>query len=171
MKSITSIVAIAGLVVVLAAANFAISDRQAVINSGQPILLELGPVDPRSLMQGDYMVLRYHDRLFPPRDEMAELPRVGAFVIRLDDNNVGEFKRVDDGTELEPGEVLLQYKLRDERGRVRLGAESYFFQEGNAQLFDAGRYGVLHVDDSGKSVLIGLADENYQLIRPTGLVE
>lgn len=166
MKSATNIIAVAGLVIILGVANFVIGDRQAIVDSGQPVLLELGPVDPRSLMQGDYMVLRYHDRLFPPQSEVGKLPRTGAFVISLDENNVGEYQRVDHGEELADNEVLLQYKLRDERGRIRLGAESYFFQEGNAQLFNAGRYGVLHVDTSGKSVLIGLADENHQLIRP-----
>lgn len=165
MKSPGNILAIAGLVIILGAANFVIGDRQAIVDHGQPVLLELGPVDPRSLMQGDYMVLRYHDRLFPPRSIVDDLPRTGAFVISLDENNVGEYKRIDDGSGLADNEVLLQYKLRDERGRIRLGAESYFFQEGNAQLFNAGRYGVLHVDRSGKSVLIGLADENHQVIR------
>ena len=166
MRSPRNILAIAGLVIILGAANFVIGDRQAIVDSGQPVLLELGPVDPRSLMQGDYMILRYHDRLFPPRSERDELPRTGAFVITLDENNVGEYKRIDNGEALAENEVLLQYKLRDERGRIRLGAESYFFQEGNAQLFDAGRYGVLHVSRSGKSVLIGLADEDHQLIEP-----
>lgn len=165
MTSRRNMLAIAGLVIILAAANFVIGDRQAIVDHGQPVLLELGPVDPRSLMQGDYMILRYHDRLFPSRRDAGELSRTGAFVISLDENNVGEYERIDDGSELADNEVLLQYKLRDKNGRIRLGAESYFFQEGNAQQFDAGRYGVLHVSKSGKSVLIGLADENYQLIR------
>lgn len=166
MRSPANIIAIASLVIILGAANFVIGDRQAIVDDGQPVLLELGPVDPRSLMQGDYMILRYHDRLFPPRSVADDLPRTGAFVISLDENNVGEYQRVDDGGGLAENEVLLQYKLRDENGRIRLGAESYFFQEGNARLFDEGRYGVLHVSKSGKSVLVGLADDNHQLIEP-----
>lgn len=165
MMSPRNLIAIAGLVIILGAANFVIGARQAVVDAGQPVLLELRPVDPRSLMQGDYMVLRYHDRLFPPLAMAKDLPRTGAFVISLDENNVADFERIDDGGELAENEALLQYKLRDENGRIRLGAESFFFQEGNAQLFGAGRYGVLHVADNGKSVLIGLADEDHALIR------
>ncbi|MEL7186412.1 MAG: GDYXXLXY domain-containing protein [Pseudomonadota bacterium] len=166
MRSTTNLLAIAGLVIILGAANFVIFDRQAVVESGRPVLLELRPADPRSLMQGDYMVLRYHDRLFPTSGSDDDLPRTGAFVISVDENNVASFKRVDDGSELGSNELLLKYKLRYEKGRIRLGAESYFFQEGNASLFNAARYGVLHVAQNGTSVLIGLADENHQLIQP-----
>lgn len=166
MSARLNLLAVAGLVLVLGVANFVIADRQGVVEAGQPVLLELGPVDPRSLMQGDYMVLRYHDRLFPPREIRDGLPRTGAFIIRVDENDVGSFERIDDGRDLADNEVRLKYKLRDERGRIRLGAETFFFQEGNGPLFSAGAYGVLNVDESGNSVLIGLADENHQLITP-----
>jgi uncharacterized membrane-anchored protein len=156
--------AVAGLVVVLGATNYTIVQRQKVMDSGQPILLSLRPVDPRSLMQGDYMVLRYAKEAFPAHGDRDDLPRKGAFVVALDSNNVATFARVHDGGDLRENEALLQYKQVDARGTIRLGAESFFFQEGNAKLFSAARFGVLHVDASGKSVLIGLADEARQRI-------
>ena len=56
-----------GLVVILAAANWAIASRERLISSGEVVYLELAPVDPRSLMQGDYMSLRYRSTSPRPR--------------------------------------------------------------------------------------------------------
>ena len=52
-------------------------------------------------------------------------------------------------------EHLLLYRYR---GDLRLGAESFMFQEGDADLYSNARYGELKVDESGASVLIGLAE-------------
>lgn len=158
--------AIAGLVLVLGVANYTIAERQQVVDSGRPILLELRPVDPRSLMQGDFMVLRYADALFPPREQRDGLPARGAFVVQLDGDGVATFSRLDDGGALAANEARLRYKLIEKHGEIRLGAESFFFQEGQAELFNPARYGVLHADEAGNTVLVGLADEKRQRIVP-----
>jgi hypothetical protein len=44
---------------VLLVANFAIGQKEALIARGRPVFVALAPVDPRSLMQGDYMRLRF----------------------------------------------------------------------------------------------------------------
>ena len=64
-----------------------------------------------------------------------------------------------------PGEARIKYKLVDRFGGIKLGAESFFFEEGQAQRFASAEYGVLHVDEAGNSVLVGLADENGTLIQ------
>ena len=38
---------------------FNIIKNESVLNDGETVLLELRPVDPRSIMQGDYMALRF----------------------------------------------------------------------------------------------------------------
>lgn len=157
---------LAGLVLVIGAANYTIRDRQQVVDNGQPILLELRPVDPRSLMQGDYMTLRYAEPLFPDPEARGTLSRRGAFIVKLDAESVATYARLDDGTPLATDEVRLKYKLIDENGSLRLGAESFFFEEGQADVYNAARYGVLHVDVAGNSVLVGLADEEKVLLRP-----
>ena len=156
---------LAGLVLVVGAANYTIRDRQQVVDTGQPILLELRPVDPRSLMQGDYMTLRYAEKLFPNQSARGTLSRRGAFIVKLDADNVAKYSRLDDGTPLAMNEVRLKYKLLDERGSIRLGAESFFFEEGQADVYNGARFGVLHVDASGNSVLVGLADEGKVLLQ------
>lgn len=155
-----------GLVLVVGTANYIIRDRQQVVDDGQPILLELRPVDPRSLMQGDYMTLRYAEPLFPNPEARSTLSRRGAFIVKLDANNVATYSRLDDGSPLTTDEVRLKYKLLDEKGSIRLGSESFFFEEGQARIYNSARYGVLHVDSAGNGVLVGLADEDKVLLRP-----
>jgi uncharacterized membrane-anchored protein len=164
MKSGATWLVLIGAVVVLGSANYTIWQRQQVVDNGRPVLLELRPVDPRSLVQGDYMALAYADAVFPEPEARSRLPRRGSFIVALDADNVATFSRLDDGGLLGPEEVRIRYKLVDRFGGMRLGAESFFFQEGQAGLFGNAEYGVLHVDEAGNSVLMGLADENKQLL-------
>ncbi|ABF90315.1 conserved hypothetical protein [Myxococcus xanthus DK 1622] len=134
--------------------------KEHVLRSGTPVLLELAPVDPRSLIQGDYMVLDY--AISRERDaNPVTTAKDGNMVLRLDANGVGSFVRFDTpDTPLAPGELKLRYRLRKER--FRLGAEAFFFQEGHADRYEGARYGELRVADSGSSVLVGLRDAQRQ---------
>ena len=46
-------------VLILAVVNFGIWQNEKLIKNGEIVLLELAPLDPRSLMQGDYMALHF----------------------------------------------------------------------------------------------------------------
>jgi len=146
-------------VLVIGAINFMIVKKERTIASGRTMLLELAPADPRSLMQGDYMVLEYKIAGDIPK---LPLESSGRLVVSLDDNNVAKFVRFHKSETLSGGEHLLFYRNR--RG-LRLGAESFMFQEGRAELYSQARYGELKVDESGQSVLVGLRDEEF---RPLG---
>ncbi len=164
MKYVYNGLLLAGLVLVLAVANLNIQERQAIVDDGRPLLLQLRPVDPRSPMQGDYMELRYDRSVFPDTDIAERLPVAGSVILAVDDRNIGRFARIDDGTPPSAGEVRLRYKLRLDGGELRYGAESFFFQEGHAERYDKARFGVLHLDEAGSSVLIGLAGEDGKLL-------
>jgi uncharacterized membrane-anchored protein len=141
--------------------------NQWILAHGRPVLLELAPVDPRSLMQGDYMILRYEleQQLDLELDQPTELPRHGRLVLRLDEHGVGQFVRVDDDSPLTPDQLRLEYRLRDGwAGRLRIGAESFLFEEGRADEFAEARYAELIVADTGKAILVGLRDVNRQAI-------
>lgn len=157
---------LAGMVLVIGAANYTIRDRQQVVDDGQPMLLKLRPVDPRSLMQGDYMVLRYAEEAFPSAAQETNLSRRGAFIVKLDADNVATYSRLDDGSPLIANERRLKYKLLDKTGSIRLGAESFFFEEGQAHIYNGASFGILHVDTAGNSVLVGLADEDKVQLHP-----
>lgn len=153
-----------GLALVLAIANYDIVYKQEVVDEGTPILLELGPADPRSLMQGDYMTLRYADSVLPPAAIRESLPRRGTAVLELDGDGVARFGRLDDGTALGEHEHRLNFKRRLHRQGVSYGAEAFFFQEGDAERYSDAKYGVLHVDPDGDSVLVGLADADRKML-------
>ncbi len=164
MKLARILIVLAGLALVLGAVNLSIAEKEETLANGRQVLLELRPVDPRSLMQGDYMTLRYADALFPDKETAAKMPLHGSVVLKVDDTGVATFVRADDGSALQDGEIRLGYKLLVNTRNLRYGAESFFFQEGDAQLYNNARYGVLRVDDAGSSVLVGLAGEDKRLI-------
>ena len=169
MKMIRIVVALAGLALVLGAVNLSIAEKEDTLANGRLVLLALRPLDPRSLMQGDFMRLRYADTVFPDKATAETMPLRGTVILKLDENGVASFARADDGSELQEGETRMHYKLKVFGTELRYGAESFFFQEGDANLYDNARYGVLRVDDAGASVLVGLADENRTVIsKPEG---
>jgi uncharacterized membrane-anchored protein len=146
--------------------------KQRILASGQTVLLPLAPVDPRSLMQGDYMQLRYELELeveqafghpFHELHDRGDIPRHGELVIEVDDESVGHFVRIDDGTPLQERERLLEYRLREDWGQnLRVGADTFLFEEGSAALYQNARFGELVVSDDGEAILVGLRDADKQ---------
>lgn len=149
-------------IIILASVNIAIYRKEQLRTQGTVLLLELAPVDPRSLMQGDYMQLRYRIA------EMVHTERrQGYLVVERDENQVAHFKAVYDGvTSLSPHQYLLRFRKRG-LGTTYLGAESFFFQEGHAQLYQTAHYGELRVSPTGESILVGLRDAERKPLRPT----
>lgn len=146
----------------LAFTNFSIFQKEQTLEKGQLVLLDLRPADPRSLMQGDYMNLRY---AIMNDIDAQEIPTRGFVVVTLDSNNVAALVRTQKLAQpLFDGEHAIKYYAQD--WDVSIGAESYFFQEGHAERFDVARYGALKVDKSGESVLFGLYDEGFRHIQP-----
>ena len=144
---------------VLVAANYLIVTKEKTLARGRTMLLELAPVDPRSLIQGDYMELRYALARNIPKGQLKK--DKGQIVLSLDANAVARFVRVHRGEKLKEGEYLLFYR---NRGELRLGAESFMFQEGDAGLYSKAKYGELKADASGKSVLVGLRGLDFKLL-------
>jgi uncharacterized membrane-anchored protein len=153
---------IALAVLVLAALNYGIYEKEQIKKNGETLLLELAPVDPRSLMQGDYMRLRYAIGRKVPVKELASHQKRGYMVIRQDENNVAQFARFHKGEDLTEGEKLLHFHKKYRS--VRIVPDSFFFQEGHAKYYQNAKYGVFKFDDSGNRLLVGLADENRQTI-------
>lgn len=152
---------IAGLLAVLVAVNLLIAHKEQVVRGGDRVLLPLAPVDPRSLMQGDYMALRYD---LGSVGEEAEQGRDGHVVVRVDAERVGKALRVDRGEPLAGDEVRIRFRKR--RSQLRLGAEAFHFQEGQAALFEQAKYGELRVSKDGESVLVGLRGKDREPLGP-----
>ena len=153
-------------VVVLAVLNYGIYEKEQIKESGETLLLELRSNDPRSLMQGDYMRLRYAIERDAPAKELTAHRRRGYMVIRPDENNVAQFVRFHREENLAEGEKLLRFHKKGHS--IHIVPDSFFFQEDHAQYYENARYGVFKFDDAGKHLLIGLAGDDRKIITVTG---
>lgn len=161
MKKYKRIIILINLVLLLAYINYAVTKKEELLADGQLVLLELAPVDPRSLMQGDYMSLRYKIS-----DDIGQdnLPKRGYCVVKIDGNGIAKKLRFQKGlTPLNEGEYLIEYTSPDQ-WNVNIGAESFFFQEGQAGKYETAKYGGVHIDKRGNSLLVGLYNEQRQQI-------
>ncbi|MEO5911615.1 MAG: GDYXXLXY domain-containing protein [Pelobium sp.] len=162
MKRYKWVIILVNLILLLGYFNFSIFEKEKTLKNGQLVLLKLAPVDPRSLMQGDYMNLRYE---ISEEVNAKGISKRGYYVVKLNQHQVAEKVRLQkEQKPLNAGEFLIRYSTSDNRN-VNMGAESYFFQEGEAEKFDNAKYGGLKIDDKGNSVLIGLYNEKLKLIK------
>ncbi|AUC16729.1 hypothetical protein BTO06_16945 [Tenacibaculum sp. SZ-18] len=144
------------LILLLVYFNYSIFKKETLLNEGQLVLLELAPVDPRSLMQGDYMRLRYS----LSRNNDVDIPKRGFCIVQLDSNNVASKVRFQkDTSPLNEGELPIEYTSPN-NWNINIGAESFFFQESQAEKYEKAKYGGLKIDSKGNSLLIGLYDEH-----------
>lgn len=157
----------AALALVLGAVGSAIAKKERIRSEGTVVYLRLAPIDPRSLMQGDYMALRFalateieKGLLGVPGDEEDGRRGVlatgeGGFAfapIRLDEKGVATLATDD------PAALRFRYRVRG--GRAWLGTNAFFFQEGQAARYRTARYGEFRLDrESGEAVLVALRDE------------
>ena len=140
--------------------NALIASKERSIRTGTTMYLELAPVDPRLLMQGDYMALRYAiGRTAVGQGHRP--PHHGQLVVRLDEKQVGHFVRFHRGEPLAEREHLLRYRLRN--GEPEIGPGAFFFQEGHAQHYAQAQYGELKVGETGESVLVTLRNADFSL--------
>ncbi len=147
-------------VFVIAVLNVLIVQKEIIIDKGKTILLPLAPVDPRSIMQGDYMILRYALAAHISKNDPAKISD-GKVILKINKDGVASYIRLlEKNSKLQKDEWLLKYKKRD--SKVRLVAESFFFQEGHSDYFAKAKYGELKVAKDGSPVLIGLRDEKLQ---------
>ncbi|MGP9766928.1 GDYXXLXY domain-containing protein [Halomonas sp. AOP13-D3-9] len=153
-------------VVVLAVVNGAIWQKEHHLAEGEIVYLELAPVDPRSLMQGDYMALNFalanqiHRALFRQDDALQDEPQKasnGYVVVRLDEQRIAHFQHLDDGSALANDERRLKYRLRS--GQVRFATDAFFFQEGHGERYEAARYGQFRVNDQSEPLLVAMYDD------------
>jgi uncharacterized membrane-anchored protein len=146
---------VAALALVVVSVNASIFAKERIKTQGERIYLELAPVDPRSLMQGDYMALRF---------EIAShisTEASGSAALLVDSRGVATLH----ADQSAPG-LRIRYRIRN--GQVWLGTNAYFFEEGTAQRYAGAHFGEFRVDrNSGEAVLVGLADKDLANLSQT----
>ncbi|MCB1785087.1 MAG: GDYXXLXY domain-containing protein [Gammaproteobacteria bacterium] len=152
-----ALIVVSGLLA-LSVVHYGVYSRERLLNDGDTVLLRLAPVDPRSMLQGDYMALNF-ELARAIREALGERDVAdGRAVVGVEPSGIGGFRRLDDGRPLAADERLLRYRLR--AGRVRLATNAYFFAEGTAHLYVPARYGEFRVAADGDAILTHLRDEH-----------
>jgi uncharacterized membrane-anchored protein len=144
----------------LAVVNSDIWQKETLIAEGQPLFVELAPVDPRSLMQGDYMALRF---TLPAVTEPAPgllQPTRPKVLARRDARGVATLHALAPGVQPSPAELLIE--LTPKNGDWVLVTDAWFFAEGEAARWAAARYGEFRVDGRGRALLVGLRGAQLQ---------
>ena len=154
------------LLVALVGVNHAIWEKETVLDEGQSVFLELAPVDPRSIMQGDFMRLRFamaNSIRDAHRTSLLDLDHhQGLAIVNVNEQGVGSFHDLYSGQQLAPKQVLMQYRQR--HGRIQFATNAFFFQEGDAQLFDNAKFGEFKVAEDGELLLKAMYDHNLKLL-------
>ncbi len=157
MEKLPKILLITNLFIILFLAAFIIWQKEYLLKNGTLVFLELQPVDPRSLIQGDFMDLRY--KLCQEMDN-KDVEKKGVVRLKIDSLNIVERLILpnQDSLSVPLRDLLLKFHISN--NMFRLGAESYFFEEGKANVLDSAKYGGLILDRDGNSILTGLFDKN-----------
>ena len=151
-------IAVLAGIAILVLVNYTIYSRERLLAEGSTVLLELAPVDPRSLMQGDYMALRFQVANALRTSTRGNESRTdGLAVVALDERRVGTFVRVDQGTPLAANEMKIRYRVRNDQ--VKFATNAFFFQEGTSQLYARAKFGEFRVDPKGDAILVALKDD------------
>ena len=151
----------AAALAVLLVANFAIWQKETLIARGRPVFVELAPVDPRSLMQGDYMRLNFRLPAEVLEGAGGLLDRKRPVVVaRRDANDVATVLRLHRGEPLAADELRIE--LAPVGGEWVLVTDAWSFAEGEGARWERARYGEFRVDADGRALLVGLRGANRE---------
>jgi uncharacterized membrane-anchored protein len=165
----TRLLILAGALLVFGLVNGRIVSKERLRTGGEAVFLELAPVDPRSLMQGDYMALNFQIARQIAAQSSAANSNAGIAILQLDQRRIAHFLRLDSGQPLnqpldqplKPGEVRFRYRYRGDN--VWLGTNAFFFEEGSSERYRTAKYGEFRVNSDGEAMLVNLRGPNLEL--------
>ncbi|WP_421384965.1 GDYXXLXY domain-containing protein [Bacillus salacetis] len=136
--------------------------NETLIKEGETVKLELAPIDPRSLLQGDYVRLNYkisdHESFMN-----AGLPGEKIQLVLRPEGDIHSYS----GIYKQRGKWNTDYEKQDKDivingviggdGRVIFGIESFFVEEGTGvNVENTAEYAIVKVADGGNALLVGL---------------
>jgi uncharacterized membrane-anchored protein len=107
--------------------------KEQIFRSGATVVLRAMPVDPRSLLQGDYVDLNYEIALMP---QYVPEPPIGSevFVSLAEKGDVWEAIAYD--TSKPGGKEVFIKGIFGRRGRLDFGIGTYFVPEGTGRIIE-----------------------------------
>ncbi|WP_082595426.1 GDYXXLXY domain-containing protein [Paenibacillus sp. Soil750] len=148
----------------VAAMSLQIGKSEYLLSHGKLIKLQLQPLDPRSLIQGDYVRLRYTISE-PPiyQDNVEERTSNGKIAVVLGPSGastVYEFRReYKDGDQLAPDEVRLNGEREGYEG-IKYGIENFFIPEGTGRTYEQNaKFAEVKVSANGDAILVRLTEK------------
>ena len=173
-NNIKKILLIINIVILFVVTGFSANKEEGYKKSDSYFYLELAPVDPRSLLQGDYMTLNYDitdkaqeiifNGIYDSKDENNKFldMRKGYIVVSLDENKVAKFVKL--SKEKTDEKDLLFIAFKSDGFNVNINANSYLFQEGTGDKYENARYSKVVLVDN-KLRLVDLRDKDFKEIK------
>ena len=184
-NSVKKILLIVNIIILFVITGFSAVKEENYKKLDSYFYLELAPVDPRSILQGDYMTLNYDitdkvsDFIYNNRtyiydgenenevEEIRELRKLAnakkAYIaIRLDGNKVARFVKLTKEKTDEKDLLFIAYKSNGYS--VNINANSYLFQEGTGDKYENAHYAKVVLVDN-KLRLIDLRDKDFKEIK------
>ncbi|MGS0681429.1 GDYXXLXY domain-containing protein [Shewanella sp. 125m-7] len=142
--------------------NWDIYQKELHLELGEVVRLQLAPVDPRSLIQGDYMALNYAIaaklNVLTDRESSS-----GLLQVKLDKNQVAQLVSVDkEGKSSTENSQLIDIQYRVRNHHIKFASNAYFFEEGKASRFEAAKYGQFRVNENGALLLESMLDKDFK---------
>ena len=148
---------IAVLVLQVALLGIWVGTKETLLRTGKTVKLELAPIDPRSLMQGDYVQLNYKIST-PPQGASLEGRYRVTLVLSKNENGIHQFESLyEPSMALDEDDAMITGWVRYEGQRLVFGIESYFVPENTGrQVESTARYGIVKLSKTGDALLVGV---------------
>ncbi|MEX1028811.1 MAG: GDYXXLXY domain-containing protein [Paenibacillaceae bacterium] len=140
------------------------ASSERLLTTGTIVKLELQPIDPRSLLQGDYVRLRYTISDLPDNvsEELYDQKSRMEIVLAKNDQGLHVFNRVyTDGETLGPDEIVINGKKESYSwNQINYGIENYFIPEGSGlEVERNARFAYVRIGSNGNAMLERLSEK------------
>lgn len=130
-----------------------IAVKEVALRTGTEVVLQTVPVDPRSLLQGDYAILDYEIANLPPfmRDEPVGKT---VYVVLQDEGDIWSAARHSASLRFVEGEIYITGRV-DRRGHADFGIGTYFVPEGTGHIIERAQdvKVVVNLDSGGNAII------------------
>ena len=176
VSKVKPLVALAVVLLILIPLNYKVQQFEDVLATGKPVVLKIAPVDPRSLMQGDYMALSYailndiRANLNESEDGVTlakekKHPSKVYALIHQDEQGVATLCRVEDSLPNDFKDCVANVYLpvNNFKWLPELPSQEYFFSEGKGQYYAQAEYAEYRFKD-GILLLARLLDKDLKAL-------